>query len=799
MSLGLESLDLNDQESKLYIILLANGPQSLGELIKHTEFPSAEITSALEGLKKKDYAFDIPGIATRYHAILPFKDLKSAGENTIAELKALASHIGEHTAQKMDAILSTMREESEKMKSGIAGAQTTVNQFETQTQTEMDEFTAKSVLEIEQINEEGKLSINEMIKQKQTEHQELVSGIGGNFGQKAESFQNTFQNSGKALEEKYTLGLDSLKSGETNRNASLKGSFEKLSADSKTKLDQGFETVHGTMKTTGETVISSIDLQEKNISEFLTNSSSEISNAVTSTSSEGKQQIKESLKTYNESLSENLNTKKEVALNLFQSSRDQLTSKTIENTQSIQESIGDILNTAQNEISEMVQKINDSLNEKINAARSQVDNSMGTYSESLKKQVESDFEKVISDTTGTLTDLVSNANNTYEKAVTEIETHYTQFETNSSTQLNSLKETSMKNLQDTINSLKVEVQKQISEFSETMKPHEVYLQEELQRFSSEFSNSQNQSLSTFNETIDSFRNEITNRNQELSSLIQSEMNELKQTVEQGITEMNSLIQSYDEKYGTSLLETSTKASEGLISKSRGMQEKTIAVINSMSKSTTQQLNEVNEVISNGIQTEISTLESELGEFSAKFQEVSKKNEDALKNYLFSLERLASLVTDTKHPEVQTAPIISKEANISYIQGMFNRLKGGITLLIPFIEDIPVDLILATKNHQRVNLVTMIDKDTHIDLLKKLLQKPNVRVRQIDSHKFEGVEGYLAADRDAEEVLIGVKEDNGDTIGIASQADSFIVLMGKIVLGDYFLARSTEITRAEVGV
>ena len=199
MSLGLESLNLDDQESKLYIILLANGPLSLGELIKHTEFSSADITKALEGLKKKNYAFDIPGIAMRYHAILPFKDLKTAGEKTIAEMKALASQIGEHVAKKMETILSTMRAESERMREGISTAQSSVNQLETQSQTEIEELTAKSVLEIEQSNEESKKAIGETIKQKSVEHQELLAGVGTTFEQKADLFQNKYHETNTAL------------------------------------------------------------------------------------------------------------------------------------------------------------------------------------------------------------------------------------------------------------------------------------------------------------------------------------------------------------------------------------------------------------------------------------------------------------------------------------------------------------------------------------------------------------------------------------------------------------------------
>ncbi len=97
---------------------------------------------------------------------------------------------------------------------------------------------------------------------------------------------------------------------------------------------------------------------------------------------------------------------------------------------------------------------------------------------------------------------------------------------------------------------------------------------------------------------------------------------------------------------------------------------------------------------------------------------------------------------------------------------------------------------------RINLVSVIDPNTHADLLKRLLSKPNVRARRVDTTKFEDVEKKIAADRDGEEVVIGITEDLGETIAIAN---SFVTLMGKIVLGDYFLARSVEITRAEIGM
>jgi hypothetical protein len=414
-------------------------------------------------------------------------------------------------------------------------------------------------------------------------------------------------------------------------------------------------------------------------------------------------------------------------------------------------------------------------------------------------RTENDFQQVIANTDKTLSGIVQDAGTTVEQLSSDVEKQYSKFDSDAESQIKALQQSNLDELNKSLSNLKDEIQKQVSEFTTSMKPQETFFKEELGRFSSEFESSQTQSLSSFNNKLDSFKAEIETKNQELSQKITAEMGSLKQSIQEATIELEGIFKAYDEKYEQTLVESTTKASEGLITKTREIQDKTNQVIGEMTKTVVSQLGEVHKVLSEGIHKEISTIETELKDYSEKFKDVTKQNDEMIKNYLFTLEKLKSLVVDTQHPEVQTAPIISKEATLTYLGGMFNRLKSTITMLIPSIEDIPVDLILATKTHQRVNIVTIIDPEVHIDLLKKLLQKPNVRVRRIESHKVEGIEGYLAADRDAEEVIIGVREDKGETIAIASQADSFIQLMGKIILGDYFLARSQEITRSEVGL
>ena len=799
MSLGLESLNLDFQESKLYIILLAIGPQSMGELIKNSGVVSADIEKSLEGLKKKGYIHEIQGIANRYHAILPFRELKQEGEKTISQMKALASQLDEHIAKKIETILSTMREESERMSNAITKAKTDIGQLETNAENNVEELTAKNVLEVEQENGKAQETLKETIKLKQEEHQTLLADVGSLFNQKTDTFNEKFLTINQDLETVYDQGLEELKNTETNRNQQTDNDVQTLITKSEEKLVQGVHLIRESVQNTGNTFLNSINKQNEMFENQISNTATELKTSIENTSVGSKASITTSIDTYYDELSKGLESTKNVTRTTLEASKDTISTQSFGSSEKIQQTIDEILTGAQKQITEMFEQAQATLTQKLDEANTQVGSSLNQFSESMRTQVDVDFQNVLKNSEGVLTNLADEASKTHQSVSTELNNQFEEFKNEGSNKIDTVKGLTAKSLNLSIESLRQEIQSYMKDFETALIPQENGLKEEFMRFSSEFKSSQNQSLNIFTQQLETFKTEVLTRNKELGDRVKQDIGTLKEDVQNSITEMTDMVQKYDEKYGDILIESSTKASEGLITKTRSLQEKVVSVLSEMTKTADHQLSETNQHISDSMQTEMATLENEMKDYALKFDEVSKKNEEALKNYLFSLEKLASLVTETPTPDIQTAPILTKEATLHYIEGMFTRLKGGMTLLIPSIEDIPIDSILATKDHQRINLVSVLDPEINKDLVKKLLQKPNVRVRKVDIAKAGSIEGYLAADRDGEEVIIGVREDKGETIAIASLADSFIVLMGKIVLGDYFLARSQEIPRADVGL
>lgn len=799
MSLGLESLDLNLQESKIYVILLALGPLSLGEIIENAEFTLDDSIKSLEGLKKKGYIHEISGVATRYSALIPWNDLKTSTEKTLSQMEALAGQLDDYIAQKLGVILGTMREESQKIANGLKEAQSGVNQIEMKAEGDIEAKVARFTLEVEQETDQTKGGILKTFESKSGDHQGLVTEIKEKIIQKNDEINTGFQSINQNILEGYQSGLNEVQNKEDERNTVLTTKVEELMSQSGESLTQGIQNVHTTMEKTGQSLYDSIDERNEKVVSHISTSTGGIAETITKISDNSQLKVVSAIGSVNDKIQEQLATTKQEATAAFGATGVEIKSKTDESAQNLQQTLNDTLIKAQNQLTEMLQNAQETLSQTVSDTRTQVETTIKEFSDSVKLNTDSDIQKIVINTESTLGGLAQDSQVTFDKSKEEISTVLSEMKTETSQKTNESKEIALMELESIIKTLKAEVSSQLEGFKSTMEPQQNFLKEKLASFQSEFSSSQTQSINTFKDFMEEFKAAINAKHQELSDLINKEKESVIENVNTFIEGMKGQIQDYDNEFRETLTQSAITSSEKVILKTREFQEKMVAVVNEMSKSANDQLTATTELISSSIETEISTLETELSDYASKFKELTLSNEEIFKNHLFSLEKLSSLVTDTKHPIVQTAPIISKEATINYIRSMFSRMKAGITILMPNIDDIPVDLILASKTTQKINIVSIVDINTHKDFLKNVFQKPNVKVKSVDPQKFVGVEGYLAADRDGEEVIIGIKEDQGGVVSIASESDAFISLMGKIVLGDYFLARSREIQRIDVGM
>lgn len=799
MSLRLESLDLDSQESKVYVVLLALGPLSLGEIIGNIDITNEEAKKSLDGLKNKGYVIEISGVAYRYQALLPFKDLKASAEITISKLETLASQLDEHIASKLGVITGKMREETKKINESMNLAQEALTQAEMKGEGDTEAQIAKYALEVERKTEQTKLSINEMFEKKQIDHETLINKVKSNLSQKAQELSSTLQSTSQQLHDRYQEGISEINASENQRVQEFTAQIDNLVNQSQSSLTEGIQNVHLSMENIGQILYNSIDERNQKISSHVSNFTSEAINRISEKVNINRANITNSLNSNLTRITEELENNRNTAVEIFSSSRDEIKSKTIGSAENLQQTLTEILTNSQSQLNNVLQQAQESLSQKIEESKNALNTTIGEFNESVQRQLDNEIQKTLDSTETTFSDLVSHTQTSSEKTQEEVKGSLDGLIVESKRKAQETNDFAGQELEQVIGTMKNEVSSHLEQFKTTMSPQDQTLKDTMKKFQTDLKSAQDKSLEQFSGMIEGFKNSVENRKQEINNSIIQETSVLTSSINEFVSELNSLIVDYDNQYRQLLTDSADKSSEGLIAQTQDIKERTLSLVNQLAKTATNQLNTTDKMISASIEAEITTLESELRDFTSQFNEVTRQNDEMFKNYLFSLEKLATLTSETKRPTVQTAPIVSKEATLSYILSMFSRMKGGMTLLIPNLDDIPVDLILTTKTHQRITIVTLIDPETQADFLKKLFQRPNVRVRRVDTARFVGAERYIAADRDGEEVILGIVEDSGQTVAIASQSEAFIGLIGKIVIGGTFLAQSQEITRASVGV
>ena len=135
---------------------------------------------------------------------------------------------------------------------------------------------------------------------------------------------------------------------------------------------------------------------------------------------------------------------------------------------------------------------------------------------------------------------------------------------------------------------------------------------------------------------------------------------------------------------------------------------------------------------------------------------------------------------------KTWHIVGKEAVLNRMKDMIRRTKTMVTIVLPKIDDIPVDVVRESKKTQKINIVVNVGGNKVHPVIKELISMPNVRVWHRDA------KDYYACTRDGEEVLLApaIGSDK-QLVALVSEKEEYVLLMHKFV-GPMWMASSEEI-------
>ena len=395
LTLGLDTLNLNEQESKVYVTLLALGPLSLGEIIQQAGFSFDETVQYLEQLKNKGYLVEISGVAIRYRVILPLDDLKASTEATITKMEDLATQLDEHISQKLTIIIGKLRDEAKKVKDGVSQAQENINQAEMKAESDVEARIAKFSLDVEQGTELTKQSIITDMDEKREKHQNLLAELENSFKEESIRIQDGQKEINKKLIDNYHSGLENLTTQETGRIETLKTKSNEITEQSNNLITEGIHQIRQSVEQVGESLYTSIDQRNEKFTSSIESVSSEISTKVSEFSTTNQGKIVESLKSYNDNIQGKLDASSKNAANIFSSTGDHVKTKTVDSVQNLQQTINDTLNGTQTQLTEILTKTQEIISQKIADTRGHIEQRITELTDSVQAQTDSSIEQVI--------------------------------------------------------------------------------------------------------------------------------------------------------------------------------------------------------------------------------------------------------------------------------------------------------------------------------------------------------------------------------------------------------------------
>ncbi|MCY3410302.1 MAG: hypothetical protein INQ03_01585 [Candidatus Heimdallarchaeota archaeon] len=203
-----------------------------------------------------------------------------------------------------------------------------------------------------------------------------------------------------------------------------------------------------------------------------------------------------------------------------------------------------------------------------------------------------------------------------------------------------------------------------------------------------------------------------------------------------------------------------------------------------------------EVFKQGGGSQIDVVQESFDLYNNKFTEVTSKVSDPTQKLVKILAGLEGEIESTDTPLSKTTHVVGKEAIFEYISDMISRIKSKATILVPSIEMLDVDAILALKRTSQVTIISKLDGVQQDWIDKMHGATPNITLRSIMIPTgVAQLPDFIGCEREGEEILLGtIDEGAKDWVAIASGSEYFVKILGNIVIADYARGKSRQLPK-----
>lgn len=733
----INQLNLPDEEKRVYELLLAYGKLTVAEISQYANISYKNAESALASLVEKKAAGISEGYIKKYFARIPLEHLTSTSAQISEQIQKYLTETNEKVASFKTALESKKASIISKLQEDLTNYQNNLSQIAQQT------------------TETAKNSINTTATNVQTAVKDFASKLESTIEQSTQTTLNALNNYQAQVKEKLQVSsqtIDSEVRSIVDQNIkTIETQQQKIEEAVKQKNEQ-LNTVTEPIDTTMNEILQTFEQQTDEVISIFKNSidASELD-------------IREYLKTQ---------TDKYLAFSqeVIQNAGGTIDSTTNKVTQGIQELNNKLDNIINAKGSEMLNQIQETLNELGQKLAEIKDNMVKELIEQKNNTISLTINNIKEDSAANFTNLQNSEQQQKNNVISERDMFFQKIETKHQQTLSSYNEA--------IEKIKITVKDRFAQFSNSMKDQ---IQDIISQVHNLLSNQQTEQVNILKQ----FHEEVTAKLTESSRKLIENITQVSSEIESLVSSEDNKLQSEKEQVKQSLQKVINDLNITLSSQHDTLLNQINEVIDSIKRESDQILLRAKESIDSGLQSEIAEVVNYIDSAQQHIHEEGKQLLGVTLSLHDEFKTIEGTTKEMPIPQVKTATIIGKYAIQKHIEEIVKRTKRRVTVVVPSLDYIPVDIIKELSATTKVNLVLGKSIDVSDTILRELGNvQANVEVLAPRSIGMQEEALYIGAERDNEEILIGsVDEATNEIVAIASDSTYFSELLSKLILSD----------------
>ncbi len=750
MSEIINGLSLNNNEEKIYLLLLSMGQLSTAEIAQMIEGKITEVENNINTLISKDLVFTNPGIVKKFSAVYPLVSLSEKAKDTLTTIQSLGDEINTYSLEKSEILDKIVNDQKETIIK-IATEAKEENRLSTDTAT--TEITS----DIETLIDD----ISQILNTESRAITELASSTTLNI---SKHYQETNESVGNAVSSSVSDVVNSLNESQTN--------ITKAFDDSSAKVGTAADVLDNSLQA----------LLDNNLNENLS-----INNEI-----QGK--LNKAIEEYNKASLDNVNLSGQTISDNYASVIDAVNTRLATQGKETNQILGERIRNISDSMGEMNDEFGKLIKDKLNGVRREYQQLIETLTQNVETlfadanaQLQSSITAKTKINEDRLNNLFKLLEENLERNASDTRMEVKNKENRVSTELKASAEITNRKMIEINEKLSMEITNNLNKSrtdSETTKND----------ISQKISLSATDFKSKFHEARDATQTSVAKEFQNTETTFTSIGSKILEDIR--ALNNNSEIQTKNFIKDTEMRANSAIAKIELPSKTllnRGKQA-ALKTVQTQSALVNKTIDVAQTGLEDTIISETSKVKNQFKGYGDKFKESNKTIERLLANLELTYRELITRTKDVQRPAVTTSILLGKDAVLNQMEEILSRVKSTVTVVYPKISDIHVDTLLNSNPRTRIIVIADFDTFRNADLIKQLMSKENIQLKSLTTSTT--IKPYFAIGRDAEEGLIASMDDSEQVIGFTSKSQAFVELISAEIINTIITPKTKRVVLPE---